>query len=1159
MKNQTIIRLFFCILVFLFSDAGKNKILSNAQTSNNIKERKISYHTKGSPQILDNEPVIQFKINSHGYSWAALYFRVEGHFKRERSWGSDPISYFDMYIPYVLYPHGHLVGGEEPFISWDGNTLKSSWDFYDPELNSDSLSLVLNDKGDKILSFYGKTATKEKEDNFSGIDIPLTQTDLLNESNQTYYDEFKVEGEAICSHLTSLNYGPVDNGLMGVTTLESYSCIETNFIEIRLYKSEVADDFIPDGVAFDIKNPDPKETILSSIFKNLKVTGNNLSEVESIIFEDNDTEDYDMWTQNVRAKNQEVLFDLIIRHSATPGERDLILKKSNNETINMSELLDKTFMVTRILTEFNQAVGTWKLDEVYKNKLIAQKRGVVKIEFDDSKQNNKIYTGELEVSGIDDRTSSINPHTVSDNYTETDFFTGNNYLIIPFPQPLEEDTTEFKCILNRSDNLEIWGPVIEREIIESHSLNLIGTSIKFKKQDGNFLIPANEIDAKMSIDLLKLVYPISKSKITYRHLGNKEYEDTNMLTEIILSGTKYIVLTKKSREELVQKLSNEMNKQNTLRIEAGESEIHGYVVFLPANILFRDWGKVKYVAGLAYTSKKITLIGVTGSNIELNSVVAHEVGHFINTALSESSFDIGLLQGNDLGDEYKNGSFHCNVNPPIKEIKDRSDIQCTNSPYSLGLQGDSSGVYTDDTAFNPDNNLPTISYIGQTTATTRKKYNFMAGAVSGYQVWVTPLVYNELLKTLLPVFNPLDKTMDLLTFTSTGIQLAGIIYDNDDVVFNDFIETQSQYRTPESSGPYSFELQNNSGAVLVSRSFDLSFFELGEPPDYSDHEFFNIIMDYPAGTKKIVLKKNGIELTSRTVSENAPVVDIISPQGGGSLSGDVEISWTATDQDGDPLTYSILYAPDGTDWLPIDALLTETTYLWNSGQYPGGANAKIAVIASDGVNEGKDETSLAFSIETKGPVITITSPENNTTQSSRTPITFTASGYDHEDGSIPSSAFTFESNIDGVLGKGSPLRVDSLSTNTHTITVSAKDSDNNTSSADITITVAYTSVDGSETNLIPDKFKLYQNYPNPFNMSTKIEYDLPVSSKVHMTIYNMLGQKVRTFRDDLCKAGQHSFIWNGLDDTHKQLPTGLYFYRIQANSFVDVKKMLLLK
>jgi hypothetical protein len=88
----------------------------------------------------------------------------------------------------------------------------------------------------------------------------------------------------------------------------------------------------------------------------------------------------------------------------------------------------------------------------------------------------------------------------------------------------------------------------------------------------------------------------------------------------------------------------------------------------------------------------------------------------------------------------------------------------------------------------------------------------------------------------------------------------------------------------------------------------------------------------------------------------------------------------------------------------------------------------------------------------------------------------------------------------------------------------------------------------------PNSFSLEQNYPNPFNPSTTIRYGLPARSHVSLTVFNTLGQRVSTITDGEQNAGYHSVRFDATN-----LSSGVYYYRIQAGSYVDTKKFLLVR
>jgi hypothetical protein len=90
--------------------------------------------------------------------------------------------------------------------------------------------------------------------------------------------------------------------------------------------------------------------------------------------------------------------------------------------------------------------------------------------------------------------------------------------------------------------------------------------------------------------------------------------------------------------------------------------------------------------------------------------------------------------------------------------------------------------------------------------------------------------------------------------------------------------------------------------------------------------------------------------------------------------------------------------------------------------------------------------------------------------------------------------------------------------------------------------------------MLPAKFALHQNYPNPFNPSTAIEYDLPSREYVSLKVYNLLGQEVATLTEGLQEAGYKSVKFES-----GSLSSGVYMYRLVAEKYSDMKKMVLLR
>jgi hypothetical protein len=93
-----------------------------------------------------------------------------------------------------------------------------------------------------------------------------------------------------------------------------------------------------------------------------------------------------------------------------------------------------------------------------------------------------------------------------------------------------------------------------------------------------------------------------------------------------------------------------------------------------------------------------------------------------------------------------------------------------------------------------------------------------------------------------------------------------------------------------------------------------------------------------------------------------------------------------------------------------------------------------------------------------------------------------------------------------------------------------------------------------ETGEVPLTYALYQNYPNPFNPVTTIKYSIPNSERVVLKVYNILGQEVATLVNEEQRAGVYELKFDA-----SNLASGVYFYKLQAGKFIDVKKMMLVK
>ena len=89
---------------------------------------------------------------------------------------------------------------------------------------------------------------------------------------------------------------------------------------------------------------------------------------------------------------------------------------------------------------------------------------------------------------------------------------------------------------------------------------------------------------------------------------------------------------------------------------------------------------------------------------------------------------------------------------------------------------------------------------------------------------------------------------------------------------------------------------------------------------------------------------------------------------------------------------------------------------------------------------------------------------------------------------------------------------------------------------------------------LPELYELFQNYPNPFNSNTTIEFEIPQREKVLIEVFNLLGQRVNTLLDTEMERGRHKIDFNA-----GGLSSGVYFYTLRSGSFVETRKMLLIR
>lgn len=271
------------------------------------------------------------------------------------------------------------------------------------------------------------------------------------------------------------------------------------------------------------------------------------------------------------------------------------------------------------------------------------------------------------------------------------------------------------------------------------------------------------------------------------------------------------------------------------------------------------------------------------------------------------------------------------------------------------------------------------------------------------------------------------------------------------------VDTGSQYVLPE--GDYALELRNGD-TVLSRRDFAVSFKNDWESEGEYQPEFsradVTFIIPWEAATDSVVLLHSDEVLDQRPVSDHAPVVTITSPAQAVDwpAGSNQTLAWDATDLDGDPLSFSVLYSYDGGfRWQMLASQLEEPFYELAVDTLAGSTHARFRVVATDGVNIGFDETDERIGVPNKVPQVIIMTPQSGSRYAPGGLVILQGLATDLEDGSLPDEALEWSSDLQGSLGTGSLLPLNTLEVGQHTITLSATDGDLQSAGATVVITI----------------------------------------------------------------------------------------------------------
>ncbi|MBI4893351.1 MAG: choice-of-anchor D domain-containing protein [Acidobacteria bacterium] len=278
--------------------------------------------------------------------------------------------------------------------------------------------------------------------------------------------------------------------------------------------------------------------------------------------------------------------------------------------------------------------------------------------------------------------------------------------------------------------------------------------------------------------------------------------------------------------------------------------------------------------------------------------------------------------------------------------------------------------------------LPTgsIGEIGYDTekkiVVTADKYDLMTNCTflpSGWEIWISPFNFERLFHhgfagPFAPLSAPRERLKtgaakaagdDELIIVGGSVERDAAIGKLEPVIRSRGVATQT-----DPAGQQCIRLEGASSS-LARTCFSLAF-QLGESEVALPHQNFLIRMPAAAGVRRIVLESAGRDIGILAAGPAAPSVQITSPQAGARWSGNSTVQWTASDPDGDALTYSVAYSTDGQSYLPLAIDLTATRYAFDSAHLLGGAPVYFRVTATDGINS---------TAATAGPVELAQSPQ----------------------------------------------------------------------------------------------------------------------------------------------------------------------------------------
>ncbi|MEZ4861745.1 MAG: hypothetical protein R3C14_10570 [Caldilineaceae bacterium] len=256
--------------------------------------------------------------------------------------------------------------------------------------------------------------------------------------------------------------------------------------------------------------------------------------------------------------------------------------------------------------------------------------------------------------------------------------------------------------------------------------------------------------------------------------------------------------------------------------------------------------------------------------------------------------------------------------------------------------------------------------------------------------------------------------------------------------------------TTPTPGNYSVRLLDGQDTVLAETAFTPN------PAEDSPLSGFDLVINFVAGARAIQLVNTSDKtiLATQTISANPPTISDVALQGAPNpVSGTVTLGWTASDPDGDPLTFDIFYSRDnGATFQPVQMNATGSSTQIDTAVLGGSGTAILQVVASDGVNTA-EAASAPFVMANKAPEPYILLPEDNLHIHYGQLVNFNAMAFDAQDGLVAEGGFVWKNASGDTLGNGPMISLTDLPVGANVITLVATNSVGESATTTVTVIV----------------------------------------------------------------------------------------------------------